>query len=206
MLKKLKRWFRRPRDPSGHVYYARLRTAQGTFYKVGFTSKSTLMERMAYGNTGDERLIEREFFFTFRADAWDVEQTLLDHFDKQRAFGRYSNDPAKPLCGRGQSELFTHDVLGLDNDLYSVLDESALKTLKDEHEDVKDGCFMVLIGLVLAPFTLGFSLLFILGGVSGIFGAGKSGVTLKQKKRPVHPAALQKLIDELYYKKLDENG
>jgi hypothetical protein len=36
----------------------------------------------------DENLIDHQFFFTFRDDAWDIEQTLLEHFGKHRAFGR----------------------------------------------------------------------------------------------------------------------
>jgi hypothetical protein len=122
MFKTFLRWFRRPPDPAGHLYYARLRTPQGTYYKLGYTSKPTLAERMAHGGLGDERLIEKELLFSFRADAYDVEQALHDHFQDKRAFKkRFSNDPAMPLAGRGQTELFLHDVLGLDDDLYKAL-------------------------------------------------------------------------------------
>ena len=198
MFQKIRRWFSRPHNPAGNVYYARLRTPQGVFYKLGFTTKPTLVERMGYDNCGDEKLIDREFFFSFRVDAWDVEQTLLEHFDRHRAFGKFSKDPMKPLCGRGQSELFYNDILGLDHALYQMPDEATMKAIKDEHEQAGEGCLMILIGLVLVPFTLGFSLFFILGGASGVFGYGRGRQPdLASPKRPVHPPTVQELIDAL---------
>lgn len=198
MFKKIKQWFSRPSNPAGNVYYAKLKTPQGTFYKLGFTSKSSLVERLAYGYSGDEKLIDRQFFFSFREDAWHVEQTLLEHFDRHRAFGKFSKDPANPLCGRGQSELFAHDILGLDDDLYELPDESTLKVIREEHEESRDGCLMILLGLVLAPFTLGLSLFFIFAGTSGVFGSGIGRQPdLLGPKRPIHPPTIQKLIDAL---------
>ncbi|TYC61661.1 hypothetical protein ETQ85_03120 [Zoogloea oleivorans] len=196
MFKKIKKWFLRPKNPAGNVYYAKLRTPQGDFYKLGYTSKPSLVERMAYGNSGDEKLINHQFFFTFCEDAWDVEQTLLEHFDKQRAFGRFSNDPKMPLSGRGQSELFVCDVLGLDEDLYRLPDEDTLKAIRDNADEAGAGCLFILIGLILIPFTLGISLFFILGGISGIFGKKEQPV-FEFRTRPVHPPAIQKLIDAL---------
>ena len=194
MCKTVSRWFRRPKDPSGHVYYARLRAPQGTFYKLGYTSKASLTDRMRFAGFGDELLIDRDFLFAFREDAWDVEQTLLEHFDKHRAFGRYSNDPKMPLAGRGQSELFAHDILGLDSDLYRLSDEER-RALKQEVAEANDGCLMALLGLVLVPFTLGLSLLFIAGGLSGIFEGGAKAQP--RKTQPQHPPKLKPLIDSL---------
>ena len=116
-LAKLSRFFQRPRQSAGNVYYTKLNTSHGAFYKIGFTTKSTLHERMAYNGAGDEKLIDKVLFFTPHPKAWDVEQTLLDHFGKQRAFKR-GNDPTKPLFKNGQSELFASDILGLDAGLY----------------------------------------------------------------------------------------
>lgn len=198
MFQKIRRWFRRPHNPAGNVYYARLRTPQGVFYKLGFTTKPTLVDRMGYDNCGDEKLIDCEFFFSFRVDAWDVEQTLLEHFDRHRAFGKFSKDPMKPLCGRGQSELFHNDILGLDHALYELPVEATLKAIKDEHEQAGEGCLMIMIGLLLVPFTLGFSLFFILGGASGVLAYGKGRQPdLASSKRPVHPPSVQELIDAL---------
>lgn len=196
MFNRIKRWFSRPKNPAGHVYNARLKTPQGTFYKLGYTSKLSLNERMAFGNQGVEKLIDREMFFTFREDAWDVEQTLLEHFNKHRAFGKYSNDPSMPLSGRGQSELFVHDVLGLDIDLKTLSDQES-KALQDELAKANDGCLMVLFGLVLVPFTLGLSLLFIAGGVSGVLDYVKGRPPVA--KHPQHPPKIRKLLDELTF-------
>lgn len=194
MFNRIRRWFNRPKDPSGHVYYARLKTPQGTFYKLGYTSKLTLVERMAFGKLGDEKLINRELLFAFREDAWDVEQALLEHFDRHRAFGKFSNDPLMPLAGRGQSELFAHDILGLDDDLNKLTDQEK-EALRGELAKANDGCLMVLFGLVLVPFTLGLSLLFIAGGFSGVldYAKGRRPVT----KRPQHPPKIQALLDAL---------
>jgi len=194
MFKTVSRWLRRPGDPSGHVYYARLKAPQGTFYKLGYTSKSSLLDRMSFAQLGDEKLIERQILFTFRKDAWDIEQTLLDHFDKHRAFGKYSNDPQMPLAGRGQTELFIRDILGLDSDLYHLSEEEA-ESLKKEVAEAGGGCLLTLLGLALVPFTLGLSLLFIAGGLSGVFGGGVK--VQPRNKRPQHPPEIKALIDSL---------
>ncbi|WLI13459.1 MULTISPECIES: hypothetical protein [Pseudomonas] len=73
---RFKRWFRRPSDPAANVNYVRLNSQQGLLYKIGFTTTASLVDRMAYGGHGDQKLIDKEFFFTQLDDAWDVEQTL----------------------------------------------------------------------------------------------------------------------------------
>lgn len=202
MFKKLGRWFRRPAKTAGHVYYARLKTPQGVFYKLGYTAKASLADRLAYAGMGDEKLIDREFFFTFRLDAWDVEQTLLEHFERQRAFGKYSNNPAMPLNGRGQSELFRSDVLGLDDELYARIEQPASNSNSDatlRYEEQKDSLFVLLIGILLAPFTFGVSLLFIFGGVAGFLGLGDSGKSPPRGvAKPAHPPAIEALVNSLH--------
>lgn len=74
VFRKLTRVFRRPNDPSGYVYYAKLSAPQGVFYKLGYTKKSSLRERLAYAGLGDEQLIEREFVFAFHDDACSIER------------------------------------------------------------------------------------------------------------------------------------
>lgn len=196
MLKKIKRWFKRPSNPAGHVYYAKLRTPQGFFYKVGYTSKSSLADRLAYGSTGDEKLIEQEFFFTYRKDAWDVEQTLLEHFGKQRAFGKFSKDPMKPLNGRGQSELFYDDILGLDDALYHPPDDDATKAAKRDLDNAGEGCLMALIGLILVPFTAFMWFIILVAGIIQVFERPLPSRIINPK-RPVHPPAIKALVDEL---------
>ena len=201
---KFRRWLRRPSDPSGNVYYVRLKTQQGIFYKLGYTSKPTLEERMAYGGVGDEKLIDRKLFFTFQQDAWDIEQMLLEHFDKHRIFGKFSNDPAMPLAGRGQSELFNRDVLGLDDELYKAIDVASSKATQTSLDDSGGGCLLTLIGLALAPVTLGISLFLIAGGLSGIFGSSSNRQSetangaARQVTRPLHPPKIKELIDKLH--------
>lgn len=198
MFTRISRWFRRPKNLSGYVYYARLKFPAGIFYKIGYTTKLTLTERLSSGGFGDDKSLDYQLFFTFREDAWDVEQKLLDHFTKQRAFGKYANDPIKPLCGRGQSELFIHDVLGLDNELYTSPSAQSRETLRAESKQAGDGCLFVMLGLALAPFTLGISLFFIAGGVFEILGAPKGRPNLLPAAvRPKHPPSIQALVDSL---------
>lgn len=161
------------------------------------------MERMAFGDLGDEKLIDQEFFFTFRRDAWDVEQELLDHFDRQRAFKKYSNAPSLPLPGRGQTELFFQDILGLDDNVYELTEE-ALKGAKTASEQGRDGCLMILIAVALAPFTLGWSLFFLLGGVSSFFGMSRGSQVASM--RPKHPRRIQELIDDLSGRSVSKDG
>ena len=187
MFRTLRRWYKRPSNPAGHVYYVRLKTPQGNFYKLGYTSKPSLMERFAFSGHGDEKLVDREFFFSFQPNAWDLEQTLLEHFDKQRAFGKFSNDPKHPLSGRGQSELFFGDVLGLDEELYRTPPLKAVEPGPSNLETQTNGCLLALLGLALAPFTLGFSLVFILGGGFDLF-SDTSRASTTGRTQPVHPS------------------
>ncbi|MGB0219365.1 MAG: hypothetical protein ACPGJF_08545 [Sinimarinibacterium flocculans] len=176
------------------MYYVKLACLQGTFYKIGFTKKTTLVERMAFGQLGDENLIDREFFFTYREDGWDTEQNLLDHFRRFRAFGRFSNDPSQPLPGRGQSELFHQDVLGLDEDLYDI-SENVRVERKAQSDKLGNGCILGVVALLLAPFTLGLSLFFMAGSFSFLFEVAKSPVSVP--RRPKHSEDIQQLIDAL---------
>jgi hypothetical protein len=201
MFRKILRWFGlRPSHPAGYLYYARLKTPQGTYYKLGFTTKPTLAERLAYGGLGDERLIEKELLFSSRADAYDVEQTLHDHFRGKRAFKkRFSNNPDMPLAGRGQTELFSHDALGLDEDIYKALPTELSAEERTAYEEQGVGCLLMVIALVLAPFTLGLSLLLLLMGGTFFFGQTATSVAARPHvhTRPVHPPAIQALIEDL---------
>ena len=195
MFKKIRRWFKKPSNPSGNIYYVKLSTPSGIFYKLGYTTKSTLIERFSYNNLGDEKLIKDQLLFVFRQNAWDIEQEFLDYFDSHRAFGKYSNDPLKPLAGRGQSELFQKDILGLDENLYSNLERLNEKEMVSTDTGMGGGCFLVLVGLALAPFTAGISLLLILGGISDVVSFSHN--LMPAAERPVHPRNIQKIINGL---------
>jgi len=103
-----------PAATAGYLYYARLQTAFGPMYKLGFTSFSSIEERFAYKANGDERLLDRQFLFAFRDDAFSVEQQLHGYFSKKCAFEKYSSHPSLPLYKNGQSELYYEDILQLD--------------------------------------------------------------------------------------------
>lgn len=197
-LNRISRFFRRPRQSAGNVYYAKLNTPHGASYKIGFTTKSTLHERMAYNGAGDEKLIDKVLFFTPHTKAWDVEQTLLDHFRKQRALKR-GNDPTQPLYKNGQSELFASDILGLDAELYEPRMVTNLVPSAESSKQAMSGCLGVIIGVILAPFTLGFLLFFIFSGITEFFASTQSPVMLEKQElltpeRPTHPEPIQALI------------
>lgn len=197
-LTRVSRFFRRPRQSAGNVYCAKLETLQGTFYKIGFTTKPTLHERMAYNGQGNEKLIKQVLLFSYHANAWDIEQTLLDHFSKHRAFKK-GNAPSKPLYKNGQSELFATDVLGLDEPLYLSRAFTTQTSIVDA-EQARYGCFAALIGLALAPFTLGISLFFIWAGIVEFFSATSDKTNeeeLVARERPKHPESIKIIVDEL---------
>lgn len=193
MFKKISRWFRRPRTSSGYVYYIKLKVEGVDYYKLGFTTKNSIQERFSYSGHGDEKLVDTVFFFTYCKNAWDIEQKLLDEFKNHKAFKKYSNDASKPLPGRGQTELFRQDVLGLDEARYSLLGERL--TSASSENDAGNGCLVLLLGLCLAPFTLGISLFFIVGGLVEMFGAKHTEITLPS--RPSLSPETSCLIHEL---------
>ncbi len=105
----------RPSNPSGNVYYARLITPLGIFYKLGFTTHDSVQARLAYKGNGDEKLLDHVLCFGYLDDAFDVEFALHSHFAVRAAFSSYCAEPDLPLFGNGQSELYIDDVLGLDD-------------------------------------------------------------------------------------------
>lgn len=106
----------RPSQSSGNVYYARLKTPLGYFYKLGFTTLASVHERLAYQGKGNEQLLDKVLCFAYLEDAFDVEMSLHAHFIARAAFSSYCADPDLPLYGNGQSELYIDDILGLDDE------------------------------------------------------------------------------------------
>lgn len=120
----------RPSQANGYIYYIRLKTSVGYFYKLGFTTLDSVAKRLAYQGLGDEKLLDKTLLFVYLNDAFDVESTLHAHFKGRAAFCGFT--PAKhwPLYGNGQSELYVDDILGLDKD-YSI--EQAHETKRKMH-------------------------------------------------------------------------
>lgn len=105
-----------PKTQDGHLYYVRLKTEVGVFYKIGFTTFGSVEERFSFNGTGDERYIDKTLLFLHMKDGYLIEQRLHGHFSTKRAFGKYSSLDFMPLFKNGQSELYAEDVLKLDVD------------------------------------------------------------------------------------------
>lgn len=99
----------------GHLYYVRLNTPLGKFYKIGFTTMKSVNDRLAFQGTGDEKYIDEVLYFNFRLGALSLEQSLHSYFAEKAAFHKYSAYADLPLSKNGQSELYYEDVLELDN-------------------------------------------------------------------------------------------
>jgi hypothetical protein len=98
----------------GNLYYVRLKTDFGVFYKVGFTTMQSLEARLAYQGNGHELLIDKIILFTWRANGALEEDLIHRFFEPVRTFDAYGSYVDFPLYQNGQYELYTDDVLGLD--------------------------------------------------------------------------------------------
>lgn len=102
------------RGPAGHIYYARMKTKWGIFYKLGFTSLSTLDDRLNYGGKNDGELVDRVLLWVWSDTALHEEQRLHSLFHDKRVFGKYGSFHNGPMYKNGQSELYAEDILDLD--------------------------------------------------------------------------------------------
>lgn len=145
-------------DPRGNLYYIRLDTEYGKFYKIGFTTARSVYDRMSYAGSLDWKYIDKVIVFVYLTDAFKVEQKLHTYLNHKKAFGKYSADPEFPLSGNGQSELYTEDVLGLDSE-YTLSQkkqtESKIKqkklalTNKSAKQDRIENSFVSLVSRIL---------------------------------------------------------
>lgn len=103
-----------PLVTSGHLYYVKLKTGVGTFYKIGFTTLPSVKDRLGYGGSGDEKYIDKVLFFSYFEDAFFIEQKLHQYFMSSNAFGQFSSKEFIPFFKNGQSELYMNDVLRMD--------------------------------------------------------------------------------------------
>ena len=100
---------------SGRLYYVRLSTKLGKFYKIGFTTLSSVNDRLAFQGTGDEKFIEEVLYFKAHDNAFEIEDWLHTFFSDKAAFPKYSAHSDMPLPRNGQTELYFDDVLELDS-------------------------------------------------------------------------------------------
>jgi len=115
------------RDPAGNVYYARMKTKWGTFYKLGYTSQSSLENRLNYGQKSDGDLVDRVLLWSWSDTALREEQSLHGLFQDKRVFGKYGRFHNGPMYKNGQSELYAEDILDLDPE---CTDEQVKKATK----------------------------------------------------------------------------
>jgi len=99
---------------SGNLYYIKLKTNLGIFYKIGFTTYNNINERFNYNGSSDYKLIQDIFIFQYYDNAYMKEQKLHQKYNDKRAFKKYSKESYLPLMNNGQSELYYDDVLLLD--------------------------------------------------------------------------------------------
>ena len=104
----------RPEDISGHLYYIKVKTELGIFYKIGFTKMNSILERFSRDGSQDYKYIDKILIFKHMEDAYDIESALHDQFSDKSSFGLTRRREEYPFAGNGQSELYYDDVLGVD--------------------------------------------------------------------------------------------
>ena len=115
------------RNPAGYMYYARMKTKWGIFYKLGYTSQSSLEVRLNYGEKNDGDLVDRVLLWAWSDSALHDEQRLHDLFRDKRVFGKYGRFHNGPLYKNGQSELYAEDILDLDPECTKEQVKSSVK-------------------------------------------------------------------------------
>lgn len=194
MLKSILRWWRRPEQSSGYVGYLKTIENNKVRYELRFfpDDEGELPELKKYSS--------KPLFITYQEDGWGVEQTLLDHFSRQairvdrgKRADRYMR---RDQCGA----IFDKDVLGLDDRLYVEAEKAQKEARLKEEANANEGCLSLIIAIVLAPFTLGLSLLFVLYSGSCLRELARSTEKKEQYEktiRPVHPEKIQALLKSL---------
>ena len=84
MARKIRRDRLHRADPKGNLYYVRLNTEYGIFYKIGFTTFGSVEARMSYGGSTDWQYIDKVLMFKNLPDAFEVEQKLHTYLDKKK--------------------------------------------------------------------------------------------------------------------------
>jgi hypothetical protein len=173
-----------PPQDGGSIYYIRLKTEFGPIYKLGFTSLSSVHERLSYQGLGHERFIDKVFLFIKVDNAYEKEQILHRYFSRNKKQAFPVADPEMPFFGNGQSELYFEDVLRMDvaysdeqsaNVRFKILrhkmrhageSEEEIKKLIDDQKDVEeasrflDACFSRLAKVYVKIRNLSLRLLF----------------------------------------------
>ena len=195
MLRKLSRFFRRPRCSADNVYYAKISKSGKPYYIVGFTQEKDVAQCLISSGMSDECSLVGGFFFKFREDAWDVEQDILDYSRKKKIYMYDEGGFFFDARGSRKPKVLISDVLGLDERLYEL---SPLA--KHDQQGSGVGCLLVLVGLLLIPFTAGISIaavLILIGAYLVYEFVSKHGDELENKRKPQLPSKLESLVLEL---------
>ncbi|MFX1825448.1 hypothetical protein [Acinetobacter sp. AS5] len=127
-----------PKSQSGHLYYVRLKTDVGTFYKIGFTTADSVEARFDYGGARDSRYIDKVLMFTYSDHAYNAEQSLHGCLYDKKAFEKFSANEHFPLSHNGQTELYIEDVLGLDLDYATAQKTKTLMLMEEKNMIISD--------------------------------------------------------------------
>jgi len=144
----------RPTTPDGNLYYVRLKTPHGVFYKLGFTKQPSVEARFSYNGSLDYRFIDKVLLFKAMLDAYDVEIMLHTYFadDALSPLGR--PDPALPLANNGQSEVYYRDVLGIDPERFPSSRKTFWQELHSSLLELKENPLKIPEALVIGAFSL----------------------------------------------------
>ena len=195
MFNKFLRLLRRPRFSAGNVYYAKISRSGKPYYIVGFTQEENIAQCLTSSGISEECTLVDEFFFKFREDAWDVEQDILDYSRKKKRYMYDEGGVFFDARGSRKPKVLLSDVLGLDERLYEL---SPLA--KHDQQGSGVGCLLVLVGLLLIPFTAGISIaavLILIGAYLVYEFVSKHGAELENKRKPQLPSKLESLVLEL---------
>lgn len=155
-----------PANRAGNLYYVKLNTQYGQFYKLGFTKSSSVHERFSFAGSDNHELIEKELLFVHLDNAYDVEARLHSHFKNAKSFGMFSAKADMPLYRSGQGELYYKDILKLDRN-YSRFKHFTTwfkVTYIEGKQEYKSGlivvaamllifCFVLALAAVVMPFS-----------------------------------------------------
>jgi len=200
MLRKLSRFFRRPRCSAGNVYYAKISKSGKPYYIVGFTQEKDVAQCLISNGMSEECSLVGGFFFKFREDAWDIEQDILDYSRKKKKYMHDEGGGFFDARGSRKPKVLLSDVLGLDESLYEL---SPLAKYDQKGSGI--GCLLVLVGLLMIPFTAGVSIAAVLIFIGALFVyefISKHGDELKEKQKPQLPSKLERLVLELSARRL----
>lgn len=146
---------------SGYLYYIKLNTKMGIFYKVGYTTMDSIEKRFTYNNSIDYNLIDEVLLFEHDYNAHSREQKIHRKYRRKKAFSKYSNKTYFPLAKNGQSELYYEDILEKDSNYSKEKAELTKLNIKamEINKNILGYIVMFIAFIVLFPISLGVILL-----------------------------------------------